>query len=393
MTPAESRRVAALEQQLAALSRQLGNARGLGVNTAFGATHYRTTQLGFPAELTAAWDATDGYAWKRLRLTAVTTDDPSVQPAGIHAVTPDGDETLGAGDRGWMEPSPDAQGFYFLLDPATDPSSATDCLAKLSGLRANECVYFTSVAGDLVSDRTFAGEWHTASAGWRGLDFFETGDGVTFPVLFRQSQGGMGLKLVGETTTWYGTYLRCVNGESEFAVPYCPPDAIDGSGVDSDGEEGDCADLAGCADHTFRVRVICVACDSISDPPRRAVVVGCNTISAPATMYLTVTSVVNCTVPSGVTIPVYYRTSTARWTPIQSEWDALGMPCAVANGPSIGGLSAASCTNLWGSVEGVETVNSTDPVDMDVEWGSLLSSSCCASGAWGIIATLTDTPP
>lgn len=125
MTPAESRRVAALELQLADLARQLGNARGLGVNTANGATHYRTTQLGFPAELTAGWDADNGYAWKRLRLTGLVTGNPGVQPTGIGAVTPDGDETLGAGDRGWMEPSPDAQGFYFIAGGSE--GTDTDC--------------------------------------------------------------------------------------------------------------------------------------------------------------------------------------------------------------------------------------------------------------------------
>lgn len=124
MTPAESRRVAAIEAELAALKRSLANAKGIGVNTTNGATNYRTTQLGFAAELTAAWDAADGYAWKRLRLVGVTTGNPAIQLTGTGAVTPGGDESLDAGTRGWMEPSPDAQGYYFIADDDAAPPNA-----------------------------------------------------------------------------------------------------------------------------------------------------------------------------------------------------------------------------------------------------------------------------
>jgi hypothetical protein len=40
--------------------------QGEGVTRTSGAELIRTTQLGFPAELTSGWDSTDGYSWKRL---------------------------------------------------------------------------------------------------------------------------------------------------------------------------------------------------------------------------------------------------------------------------------------------------------------------------------------
>ncbi|MBN9522478.1 hypothetical protein J0H58_28815 [bacterium] len=126
LTPAERRDLAALRDRLAALERRVVSGAGAGVSNRAGPVQVRTTQLGFPAELTAAWDATAGYAWKRLRLTGVTTDDPTIQPAGTGAVTPDGDETLEAGVRGWMEPSPDAQGYYFITGSGESAATPTD---------------------------------------------------------------------------------------------------------------------------------------------------------------------------------------------------------------------------------------------------------------------------
>ncbi len=144
MTPAERGDLARLQSRLTALERRVVSVAGAGVSSKGGPVQVRTTQLGFPAELTAAWDATNGYAWKRLRLEGVATDEPGVQPAGVQAVTPDGDESLAAGTRGWMEPSPDAQGWYFT---ASAGGSATSCRATLAGLLETSRVTFTILAG------------------------------------------------------------------------------------------------------------------------------------------------------------------------------------------------------------------------------------------------------
>lgn len=129
MTPAESRRMAALEDQVNRLSRQAGNARGLGVNTAFGATHYRTTQLGFPAELTSGYDTSTGYSWKRKKLIPGQVEpfiNPSIQLTGNKAYSFVGDRALVGGTDGWMEPSPDASGWVFVHRYSQSGSGTTD---------------------------------------------------------------------------------------------------------------------------------------------------------------------------------------------------------------------------------------------------------------------------
>ena len=148
---------------------------------------------------------------------------------------------------------------------STTSPTAYACRSKLAGLRANECVEYV-VSGGLVTEDTFGGVWDATAGGWLGDDLVTTGDGLTYLVLVRKGDGGMGLKLVGETTTWYAADIQvCVDGRQRFAVPYCPPDTIDGDGVDSDGSGGGCADLGDCDDHTFFVDVKCGDCDLTLD--------------------------------------------------------------------------------------------------------------------------------
>jgi hypothetical protein len=208
VTPAESRRIDALEMQLAGLMRQVGNTRGLGVNTTNGATHYRTTQLGFAAELTAAWDAADGYAWKRLRLEALSLNNPTIQPEGVGAVTPDGNEDLEVGTRGWMEPSPDAQGFVFVAG-GSGSSTASSCPPP--GLDESECVRFTVSAGlDRCADIAAATIAAALSGGWWvAAETITTAAGAGTLKYRIGSTGYPEAKITVGITDYYGTPAGC----------------------------------------------------------------------------------------------------------------------------------------------------------------------------------------
>lgn len=118
-----------------------------GVSTAGGGSlSIRTLQLGFVAELTSCYggipsDITtttsttsttsttpapgttttttaapgiSGYCWKRLKLVPPELEDPGIQPEGCQAFPLDGNQALGPGVLGWLEPSPDAVGWIIV---------------------------------------------------------------------------------------------------------------------------------------------------------------------------------------------------------------------------------------------------------------------------------------
>lgn len=75
---------------------------------------------GFPVELTAGYDVTTGYPWRRIQLQddGTFTDHDPVQ-TGDEAYTPDENHDLGNGTRGWLFPNPDR-----LLAAGTGTSTA-----------------------------------------------------------------------------------------------------------------------------------------------------------------------------------------------------------------------------------------------------------------------------
>lgn len=109
-------------RRLTALERRVpdpigGIAGSPGMSTAFGAAsvNYRDR---FPAVLTSSFDTSTGYSWSRLILDR-SLSSPSVveintPQSGEFAFTPDNDETLTVGDRGWLEADPNAGGWLFL---------------------------------------------------------------------------------------------------------------------------------------------------------------------------------------------------------------------------------------------------------------------------------------
>lgn len=105
-------RVAALESQSQALKQQLRGSIGVSTGQG-GALNIRTTQLGFPAELTSTYDATTGYSWKRKRLEPPTFVNPGVQLTGNKAFEATSSTSVASGTSVWMEPSPDGVGYVF----------------------------------------------------------------------------------------------------------------------------------------------------------------------------------------------------------------------------------------------------------------------------------------
>lgn len=128
-----------LEQRVAALERRSlgGGVYGApGVSTAFGAA---TTVLRahFPAELTSSYSTSTGYSWKRLMLdrsasspafAAATNPD-----AGSYAFTPDDNQTLVSGDKGYLFADATAGGWVFLPESAGGGGSVSSDLNEMTG--------------------------------------------------------------------------------------------------------------------------------------------------------------------------------------------------------------------------------------------------------------------
>jgi hypothetical protein len=79
--------------------------------TWFAITGGSNASTGFVVELTSTFSPTTGYSWKRMELIdgGDYIDHPSEQ-TGQYAYTPDEDETLGLGTRGWLFEDPDNGG-------------------------------------------------------------------------------------------------------------------------------------------------------------------------------------------------------------------------------------------------------------------------------------------
>lgn len=134
---------------------------------------------------------------------------------------------------------------YETVRNTVSPSQA-DCRRLLSALKTTECIRLISDdggGGTYPFDVTAV--WDAGASGWVGQEQITTGDGLTTITLVR----GLGyyyLKLVGQTTTWYGEDVDCVDGERVFAADGDPTDTT-----------------ADCTDHSFLTRVSCAACGDV----------------------------------------------------------------------------------------------------------------------------------
>ena len=138
----------------------------------------------------------------------------------------------------------------------TATTNSADCRSPLAGLRRDEQVVFAIPSGYGVDTATMSGFWSAdapGGAGWMSAGTVRTSDGDTTLVLIDKADGGKGLRLVGETQTWYGEDIDCQDCGRLFAAALTPPE-LETEGSASGGSGG-----TPCADHTFRVCVKCRA--------------------------------------------------------------------------------------------------------------------------------------
>lgn len=183
----ESQR-AEFDRRVAALERR--SSSGVGVSTAFGGSEVRATQVGFPAELTAAWSATDGYAWKQLVLSGLALVDPDVQRTGTGAVSADGSEDLASGTRGWLEIDPQAGGWIFVAGGGGSGGGGA-APGWAAGLKVTDCLRVTVVraSGDcsgIDAAQDIGLTWSAGGSRWESgaTAFTGTGSGGTGQVAF-----------------------------------------------------------------------------------------------------------------------------------------------------------------------------------------------------------------
>jgi hypothetical protein len=122
----EERRIAELERQVRELTLQ--RSTGVGASQISGATEVRQVQTGAPATLTGPFNTTPGpeagYPWvKNLINNQVpgVVSDP-IPDFGFNAYTPGNDETLLAGQTGWLEVNRQADGWIFIPSGSGAPS-------------------------------------------------------------------------------------------------------------------------------------------------------------------------------------------------------------------------------------------------------------------------------
>lgn len=229
--------------------------RGPQVSTFLGATEVRPFQVGFPAELTSGWSASTGYSWKQLLLSGVTVAAESIPLTGDTAVTPDNDTGLSPGTKGWLEPDPQAGGWYFFPVSGGVSSGSGGC-GWLSGLTTADCLRVTvaAVAGDcsdVPTDQDIHLVWDAGDSRWESTtDFVHDGAGSPGAVNFAWTNpnpptltidgvsgfylgcsGGALLFSFGGATLCAGTPVECAN---YFVVRVecscCPIDGYAGEG-------------------------------------------------------------------------------------------------------------------------------------------------------------------
>jgi hypothetical protein len=142
---------------------------------------------GFPAELTSAWNVTTGYSWKQLTVTGLTLADASAA-TGQFARTPDGNQNLPSGTRGWITPIFHTTGWLFLPTGAPVPTYGTTNDAPSSNYQfvtspiANPA---TTATAQLQAYQDYDGSGNGAVK----LDLFPEGTGDGFATILATLDG------------------------------------------------------------------------------------------------------------------------------------------------------------------------------------------------------------
>jgi hypothetical protein len=228
MSYADRQRLADMERQLAAIRNQLTPSlgMGLGVSTNQGGLNYRTTQLGFAAELTSTYDeggSDTGYAWKLLALQTTATAglvDPSIQLTGDKAFEINGDESLAPETRVWMEPDQNAGGYVFQVSassPTPPPPAPCGGCGFFAGATEYDCWTVTVVGagGNMASVSTgqeLALTWDAAADYWESADDFVVCDFEGVIRLSRNADGDPELLLVAPN---YVMTLSCCDPDTQ----------------------------------------------------------------------------------------------------------------------------------------------------------------------------------
>lgn len=172
------------------------------VSTIYGRSEVRPFQVGFPAVLTGPFDSVTGYPWAQLILD-VTVPGVETQPqprTGNQGHTPDNNQGLQAGVRGWLEVDPQAAGWIFTPTP-TIPS----CVPG-SGSGSGSC----ACPGDGADPWVLL--WPLQNV---GNSLYATGAQMA---VYQDVNGKLRLCPYNQTTTLVGCLTSCGSGISPGCV-------------------------------------------------------------------------------------------------------------------------------------------------------------------------------
>jgi hypothetical protein len=147
---------------------------GLPLQRFGGALHFQRSQVGFAAEITAAYSSSIGYEWKYLSLVEGVMEEATSGPGtGAMAFALDGSTSLAVGTVVWLEPSPNAQG-YIITQASGDADEEGDCagVGWVAGLDTTDCIKVSVVSG-IAEQMIFLT--------WDGAAWSNATDELTYP--------------------------------------------------------------------------------------------------------------------------------------------------------------------------------------------------------------------
>ncbi len=166
---------------------------GYGFDNAFGAPRVQTLQLGFVSVITAAYDASVGYAWKRLYLDSLTHafTEPTQLWEGDLAFHPLGLTDIPVGTYCWQTVEGGSRAGWVIM-PLFDNTS-NECAGDgwMVALRESDCLSASLVTESGSGSGSAAGVTLTSSNGttWTTADALEICDGLWVPTFTPDDDG------------------------------------------------------------------------------------------------------------------------------------------------------------------------------------------------------------